>query len=99
MTGAAEIQQSVIVAGRLADEHILKHLLDGSRRPAITDEVGAEFASRPTEGHVVAQDLDLLAVLLDRREDIVCIGCFLGIIRFDVRQLGAADDALLLLRG
>src|SRR5262249_22220244 len=69
---AAEIQQSVIVAGRPANEHILEHLLDGSRRPAVTDEVGAELASRPTERHVVAEDFELLAVLYDRGEGIVC---------------------------
>ena len=42
--GAAEIQQPVVVAGRPADEHVLEHLLDGARRAAVADEIGAEFA-------------------------------------------------------
>ena len=70
--GAAEIEQPVVVAGRPADEHVLEHLLDGAGRTAVADEIGAKFAVRgPAEGHVVAQDLDLFAVLDDRRERVV----------------------------
>src|SRR5271155_553338 len=52
--GAAEIEQPVVVARRPANEHVLKHLLDGMRRTAVANEVGAEFALPcPAEGHVV----------------------------------------------
>src|SRR5271155_1850700 len=57
--GAAEIQQPVVISGRPADEHVLEHLLDGTGRTAVANEVGAEFAlPGPAEGHVVAQNLD-----------------------------------------
>ena len=64
--GAAEIKQPIVVAGRAADEHVLEHLLDRAGRPAVADKVSAKFAmARPSEGHVVTQDLDLFAVLDD----------------------------------
>src|SRR5271169_686819 len=70
--GAAEIQQPIVVAGRPADEHVLQHLLDRSRRTCIANEIGAELPlRRGAEGHVVAKDLYFLAVLNDRCEYIV----------------------------
>src|ERR1700685_843580 len=70
--GAAEVKQPVVVAGGLANEHIFKHLLDGAERTAVTDKVSAKFTLRgPSEGHIVAQDLDLFPVLDDGRERVV----------------------------
>src|ERR1700756_1428153 len=40
----AEIKNAVVIAGRAADEHVFQHLLDGARRAAVPDEIGAEFA-------------------------------------------------------
>src|SRR5271165_2557324 len=40
----AEVEQPVVIARRTADEHVLEHLLDGARRPAVADEIGAELA-------------------------------------------------------
>ena len=57
------------------------------------------IAARLAEGHVVAHDLHLLAVLHDRGEDPVGRGRGAGIVEFDIGQLGPADDELLLLRG
>src|ERR1700733_8266557 len=37
----AEIEQSVVIAGRTTDKHIFQHLLDGSRRTRVADEIGA----------------------------------------------------------
>src|ERR1700729_3678757 len=42
--GGGEVEDSIVVARRLADEHIREHLLDHVRSPRIADEVGAEFA-------------------------------------------------------
>src|SRR3984885_15048690 len=39
----AEIEQAVVISGRTTDEHIFQHLLDGSRRTCVADEIGAEF--------------------------------------------------------
>jgi hypothetical protein len=98
--GTAEIQQPVVIARRLADEHILQHLLDPIRRARITDEVSAELALPDlAERHVVAHDLKLLPVLLDRGQNVVGIGLLLGIELLDVGQLVPADDVLLLLDG
>lgn len=56
-----------MVAGRTADEHVHEHLLDAPWRARVTDETGTEFAlGGIAERHVVAQDLQFLAVLLDR---------------------------------
>ena len=98
--GAAEVEQPVVVAGRPADEHVLEHLLDGAGRTAVADEIGAKFTvTRPAEGHVVAQDLDLFSVLDDGGERVVRRGWLDGIVQFDVGKLGAADDAFLRLGG
>src|ERR1700678_11171 len=70
--GAAEVEQAIVVAGRAADEHVLEHLLNGARRTAVADEIGSEFTLRRlAEGHVVAQDLDLFAVLDNGGERVV----------------------------
>src|SRR6266446_4410251 len=71
--GAAEVQQSVVVAGRAPDEHVLDHLFDSAGRTAVADEIGAKLTMRGSaERHVVAQNLDLFPVLDDRGERIVC---------------------------
>ena len=73
--GDAEIEQAIVVAGRLTDEHVVEHLLDGSRRTRVTDEIGAEFLfGDAAERHVVAHDLDFLAVHHDLGERVVGIG-------------------------
>src|ERR1700733_16065443 len=62
--GAAEIEQPVVVAGRLAHEHIFEHLFNGMGRTAVADEVGAELTvSGPADRHVVPQGLDFFPVL------------------------------------
>src|SRR5271166_231693 len=98
--GAAEIQQAVIVAGWPAHEHVFEHLFDGAGRAAVADEIGAKFpVPGSAEWHVVAQDLDLFPVLDDGCECVVRRGWLDGIVQFDIRQLGAADDSFLHLRG
>src|SRR3984893_18579432 len=68
----AEVENAVVIARRPADEHVLQHQFDGSRRTAVADEIGPELnLPDPTKGHVVANDLNLLAVLDDRVERIV----------------------------
>src|SRR5688572_2746246 len=53
---AGEVEETIVVARRAADEHILDHLLDRPERAGIADEVGAGFAQRNVaEGHVVAE--------------------------------------------
>src|SRR6516225_2533976 len=65
--GETEIEQTIAIAGWAADEHIFQHLLDGSRRTRIADEVGAELLiGYAAERHVVTDDLNLLAILDDR---------------------------------
>ena len=98
--GKAEIQQAVIVAGRAADEHVLQHLLDGPGRTRVTDEIGAELAvGDAAERHVVAHDLNLLAVFDDSGQRIVGRCRFNRVVELDVGKLGPADNALLRLRG
>ena len=92
----AEVEQPIIIAGRLADEHVLDHLLGHPRGAAIADEIGAVFAvSDLAERHVVADDLEFLPVLGDRRQRIVRRGRLDRVVEFDIGELGAADDALL----
>src|SRR5215471_19420702 len=93
---AAEVQQPIVVAGGLPDEHVGEHLLDRARRARIADKVGAELAMRGgAERHVVAYDLHLFSVFHDRGQRIVG-GCRLDrVIELDVGELRAADDALL----
>ena len=94
--GAAEIQQTVVIAGRPADEHVLQHLLDGPGRARIADEIGAELAlRRAPERHVVAEDFYLFAVLDDRRQRVMRRRRLDRIVKLDVGKLGAADDAFL----
>ena len=94
--GAAEIQQPIVIAGRPADEHIFQHLLDRSRRTRVADEIGAEFAlPGAAEGHVVAEDLHLFAVLDDRGQRVMRGGRLDRVVELDVGKLGAADDAFL----
>src|SRR5580704_14185320 len=58
-----EVEDPVVVAGWLADEHVRQHLLDHFGAAGVADEVGAELAcSNPTKWHVEAHDLPLLAV-------------------------------------
>src|SRR5208337_5537228 len=67
--GPTEIEQSVVIAGRAANEHVLQHLLNRTGRTAVANEIGAKFTLRgPPEGHVVAQDLGLFPILDDGSE-------------------------------
>src|SRR5215469_1073568 len=77
----AEVQDAIVVAGWSADEHVLEHLFDGSWRAAVTDEIGAEFATAgTTEWHVVAENFDFLPVFFDYRQRIVRRGGFYGVV-------------------
>jgi hypothetical protein len=82
---AAEVEEPIVVARRPADEHVLQHLLDGAGRAAVADEIRAELTvPRSTEGHVVTQDLDLLAALDNRGQRVVGRRRLDGIVEFDV---------------
>src|SRR5580693_4702938 len=97
--GATEVEQPIVITGRTPDEHVRKHLLNRTGRAAIANEIGTKFThGRPPERHVVAQDFDLFPVFDDGSERIVRGGWLDGIVQFDVRQLGAADNAFLRLR-
>src|SRR5262245_57661747 len=97
---SAEVEDAVVVAGRPSNEHVLEHLLDGARRTAVADEIGSEFpVPGAAEGHVVTEDLDLPAVLLDDGEGVVRTGGLDGIVELDVGDLRATDDLLLGLGG
>ena len=39
-----EVQQTVVVAGRLADDHVLEHRLQRMERPGVADEIRARVA-------------------------------------------------------
>src|SRR5580658_8721342 len=82
---SAEIQYPIVISGRAADEHVFQHLLSGSRRAAVANEISTKLArGGVTERHVVANDLHLLAVL-DNRVQCVVRGCWLDrIIELDV---------------
>src|SRR5215831_6454481 len=97
---SAEVEDAIVIAGRAADEHVLKHLFDGSRRAAVTDEIGAELAAAgAAEWHVVAKDLDFPAVFFDYSEGIVGGGGFDGVVELDVGHFGAPDNFFLGLGG
>ena len=72
--GAAEVQQPVVTTGEgVTDEHVFDHLFDSAGRTAVADEIGAKLTMRGSaERHIVAQDLDLFAVLDDCGERVVC---------------------------
>ena len=96
----AEVENAVVVAGRIAEEHVFEHGLGDAGGAAVSDEEGPELAvAGAAEGHVVAKDLELLAVLFDVGEDVVGVGSFLGVGLLDVGELVASDDALLGLGG
>src|SRR5262245_52650616 len=88
---AAEVEEPVVIARRLADEHVLDHLLCNAGSSAIPDKVGAELTggSLP-KGHVVPQYHELLSVLGDRGERVMRRRRLYRIVKFDVGQLGAA---------
>ena len=94
--GGAEVEDAIVIAGRPADEHVLEHLLDGARRAAVADEIGAELAvAGPAEGHVVAEDFDFFAVFFDDGERVVRGGGLHGVVELDVGDFSAADDFFL----
>src|SRR5260370_25609830 len=97
---ATEVQQAIVVAWRPTDEHVLQHLLGPLWRARVADEVGPVLAMRRvTEWHVVANDLDLLAILIDRGHRAVRGRGLDRVVELDIGQLGAADDPLLRFRG
>src|SRR5439155_17148562 len=60
----AEVEQPVIIARWIADEHVLEHFFDRAGRAAVTDEIGPELPPGClAERHVVSEDLDLRAIL------------------------------------
>src|ERR1700687_187438 len=98
--GAAEVQQTIVVTGRAAHEHVLQHLLDRARRARVADEVGGELPSgNIAEWHVVAENLGLFPVLDQDGQRVVRRAGLDGVVQLDVRQLGATDDPLLRLDG
>ena len=91
-----EVQQTVIVTGRIAQHHSLQHRFDRMWRPGIGNEIRPSLAAADIpEGHVVPTDLDLHAVFDQLREGVVRIGRLDRIVQLDVVQLGAADDRFL----
>ena len=94
-----EVEEPVVVAGRLADEHVGQHLLDHVRVASVPDEIRPELARADrAERHVEAQDLPLLPVLADDRvqRDVRVRG--LDVVgQLDVAELRAADRSLLVL--
>ncbi len=71
-------------------------LLNGARRTAVADEVCSEFAERRTaERHVIAQDLDLFAILDNGSSAHYVQMCrFNGIVQSRCpTKLGLADNA------
>src|SRR5262249_44006811 len=70
------------------------------RRAAIANKVGAIFTrAGSAEGHVVAHDLKLFAILGNRGERVVRRRRLYRVVQFDVGQLAAADNAFLRLGG
>ena len=94
-----EVEYPVVIAGRVADEHVGQHLLDDAGAGGVADEIGAELtATGAAEWHLVPQDLPLGAAGpggAGQRQ--------MGVGRpgpggqRDVGQLRAADHLLLLL--
>ena len=73
-----------------------QHLLGRARRAGVADKVGAELAvSSLAEDHVFAENFDLLAVLDDRRQRIMCGSRFDRIVQLYIGEFRAADDPLL----
>src|SRR5205823_8349433 len=87
----AEVEQPVIIARWIADEHVLEHFFDRAGRAAVADEIGPELpAGCLAERHVVSEDLDLLAILRDLGECIVRKGGLDGVVqlRSEERRVG-----------
>ena len=58
-----EVENPVVVARRVTDEHVGEQPFGDARRVGIGDVVGAELAATEVaERHVVAEDLELRAV-------------------------------------
>src|SRR5579859_6651416 len=92
----AEIEQTIVIPRWLADEHVLQHRFRDTRSAAVSDEVCAKFpVTRPTERHVVSQNLYFLSIFLDRCQLVVREGRFFSVLQFDVREFPAADNPLL----
>src|SRR5467141_4708072 len=76
----AEVEQPVVIAGWIADEHVLQHFFDRAGRPAVADEIGPELPlGCLAERHVVSEDLDLRAILRDLGECIMRKGGLDGV--------------------
>src|SRR5215469_18673379 len=74
---SAEVENTIVISGRTADEHVFQHLFDGPGRAAVANEIGAELAVAWTaEWHVVAKDFDFPAVFFDDGEGIMGGGRF-----------------------
>src|ERR1700739_3996953 len=62
--GAAEVEQSIIVAGWPPKDAVVEHRFNGAGGTTVADEVSAKFTLRDTsERHVVAQYLKFFPVL------------------------------------
>src|ERR1700675_1010706 len=94
--GAAEVEQSIIVAGWPADKHVFKHRLNGAGGTAVSDKISSKLTKGDaSERHVVAQYLDFFPVLDNCGQSIVGRAWLDRIVQFDVRQFLAADDFFL----
>src|SRR6266566_201452 len=75
----AEVEQPVVIARWIADEHVLQHFFDRAGRAAVADEISPELPlGCLAERHVVSEDLDFLTVLRDFSECIMRKGGFNG---------------------
>ena len=80
--------------------NVFEHLFNSAGRAAVADEIGAELAvAGAAEGHVVAEDFDFPAVLLDDGEGVVGGGGLDGVVEFDVGDFCPPDDSFLGLGG
>ncbi len=78
-------------------EHPLQHLLDRREVGGVPDEVGAELPrAGSAERHVVAKDVVFDPRRVGDRVEVLVRQPIAGRIEFDVVELRAADDALLI---
>src|SRR4030095_10916574 len=97
--GPAEVEQPVVDAGGIGDEHALEHLLGHREITRVCNEEGPRFSAR-SPGQVVAEDLLFLTVAAHDRGARFVSARWTGIVvELDVVGLRPSDDALLLLRG
>jgi hypothetical protein len=66
--GRGNVENVIVIAGRVADEHVVEHQLGHRRVLGVADVVGAVFTcSGITEHHVVTENVLLHAVVVNDR--------------------------------